>query len=92
MFGLCLVWVDERTLLKSLVMENNFVTSVPGQRVTDSIQTDVTQHLALPVTYAPDQDGNAYAQLAARDLPLSHDRAVVQQVVRLLNSANLSYM
>ena len=71
---------------------DGFPTSVPGQRVTDVIQTDVTQHLALPVTYAPDQEGNNYAQLASKDMPLSNDRAVVHQAVRLLNSTDLSYL
>jgi hypothetical protein len=66
--------------------------TVPSLRVTDVAATDLTQHLALPVTYAPDQDGNAYAELASKDRPLSNDRSTVQQVVQLLNSTDIRYL
>ena len=66
--------------------------AVPGQRVTDAVQTDLTQHLALPVTYAPDQCGSVYSNLAAKDIPLSNNRAAVQQAVQLLGGADLSYL
>lgn len=66
--------------------------SIPTLRVVGAAASDVSQHLAPPVTYAPDQDGNAYAELASKDMPLSNDRSTVQQVVQLLSGADLSYL
>lgn len=66
--------------------------TIPSLRLVDVAASDVSRHLAAPVTYAPDQDGNAYAELASKDMPLSHDRGTVQQVVQLLSNADLSYL
>ena len=71
---------------------DGFQTSCPGQRVTDTVFTDLTQHLALPVTYAPDRDGNLCAALAAKDRPISDSRPLVQKVVQLLNATNTTYL